>query len=187
MQRASKYVKESITHVTLDPHVLTSPGFIFDANSILLAIPVTYYLSSNDYPDGIAGIDIDKSSLPSLLTRRYLACGVTMYNLTSNRVLWSHTFVRTSLSSHAQGLSTLTTQRKAWCHSTPVLVDIEGMGRVSTVFGTSQGLLFAVNEKGEVKPGFPVRFNSIHMAPVCADLVGDAYLEIVTTGMGSET
>ena len=113
MQRASKYVKESITHVTLDPHVLTSPGFIFDANSILLAIPVTYYLSSNDYPDGIAGIDIDKSSLPSLLTRRYLACGITMYNLTSNRVLWSHTFVTTSLSSHAQGLSTLTTQRKA--------------------------------------------------------------------------
>ena len=53
------------------------------------------------------------------------------------------------------------------------------MGRLTTVFGTAQGLLFAVGEGGAVKRGFPVRFNAIHMAPVCVDLAGDGYLEIV--------
>ena len=103
-----KYVKESITHVSLDPHVLTTPGSFIDFNSLLLFIPVTYYFSLSDYLDGIPGIDIDKCSLPTLVTHRYLACGITAYNLTSNRVLWSHVFVRTPLlfpvgSQHADG------------------------------------------------------------------------------------
>lgn len=94
-EEMQKYVKESITHVHLDPHVLTTPGSFIDFNSLLLFIPVTYYYSPNDYPDGIPGIDIDKSIPSNHLTPRYLACGITAYNLTSNRVLWSHVFVRT--------------------------------------------------------------------------------------------
>ena len=35
-----KYVKESITHVSLDPHVLTTPGSFIDFNSLLLFIPL---------------------------------------------------------------------------------------------------------------------------------------------------
>ena len=80
----------------------------------------------------------------------------------------------------------MTTARKAWCYSTPTTADIEGMGRLTTVFGTAQGLLFAVTEHGAVKRGFPVRFNAIHMAPVCVDLVGDGYLEIVAAALACE-
>lgn len=40
---------------------------------------------------------------------------------------------------------------------------------------------FAVNEKGETRRGFPVRFNEIRMGVVCADVANDAYLEIVDT------
>ena len=38
-----------------------------------------------------------------------------------------------------------------------------------------------MNEKGETRRGFPVRFNEIRMSVVCADVANDAYLEIVDT------
>lgn len=63
---------------------------------------------------------------------------------------------------------------------------MEGMGHLTTLFGTAQGLLFAVSDSGEVKPGFPVRFSAIHMAPVCVDLVGDGSLEIVTAAVAHD-
>ena len=73
----------------------------------------------------------------------------------------------------------MTSSLKAYIYSTPVTVDIEGMGFLTTVFGTSQGLLYAVNEKGIPKKGFPVSFAEIQMSPVCADIAKDSYLEII--------
>ena len=73
----------------------------------------------------------------------------------------------------------MTSSLKAYIYSTPVTVDIEGMGYLTTVFGTSQGLLYAINEKGIPKKGFPVSFAEIQMSPVCVDIAKDSYLEII--------
>lgn len=76
-------------------------------------------------------------------------------------------------------MSTVTASLKAYIYSTPVTVDIEGMGYLTTVFGTSQGLLYAINDKGIPKKGFPVYFAEIQMSPVCVDIARDSYLEII--------
>lgn len=61
-----KYVKESITHVSLDPHVLTTPGSFIDFNSLLLFIPRYVLLQSERLPrPAFPGIDIDQVLSPN--------------------------------------------------------------------------------------------------------------------------
>ena len=38
---------------------------------------------------------------------------------------------------------------------------------------------YALNSKGQVRSGFPIRFGAIEMPVVCADVAQDSYLEIV--------
>ena len=47
-------------------------------------IPVSYYLSSNDYRNGISGIVMDK----------YVACGIVSINLADMTIEWLKLFVR---------------------------------------------------------------------------------------------
>lgn len=65
--------------------MLTSAGRYYRSSSsdLFLMIPVSYYLSSNDYRNGIPGIVMDK----------YLACGIVSMNLSDMTVEWLRLFV----------------------------------------------------------------------------------------------
>lgn len=59
-------------------------------------------------------------------------------------------------------------------------VDLEAAGSFTDILVAPQGLLYAFAAgDGRLRPGFPVRFAGIAMRPLCADIAGDAYLEIV--------
>ena len=81
--------------------------------------------------------------------------------------------------SHSQGISTVTADSKAYIYSTPLTVDLEGQGQLTTLVGTSQGYFYALDNHGRPRRGFPVHFGEIQMAPVAADIAGDSYLEII--------
>lgn len=78
-----------------------------------------------------------------------------------------------------QGISTINAASKAYIYSTPITVDLEGLGQPTTLVTTSQGLLYALDHQGQPRRGFPVRFSEIQMSPVAADIAGDGYLEII--------
>lgn len=80
------YHRDDTTHVILDPHVLTNVGRYYRGSSsdLFLMIPVSYYLSSNDYRNGISGLVMDK----------YLACGIISMNLSTMTIDWLKLFVR---------------------------------------------------------------------------------------------
>lgn len=65
----------------LDPHVLTTVGSYYHPTTtdLYLTLPLSYYLSSHDYRNGIRGLVMEK----------YLACGVMMINLSKQTVEWS--------------------------------------------------------------------------------------------------
>ena len=59
-------------------------------------------------------------------------------------------------------------------------VDLEAAGSFTDILVAPQGLLYAFAAGDDrLRPGFPVRFAGIAMRPLCADIAGDAYLEIV--------
>ncbi|MFQ6617971.1 MAG: T9SS type A sorting domain-containing protein, partial [Fidelibacterota bacterium] len=63
--------------------------------------------------------------------------------------------------------------------SSPVLGDVDGDGKVDIVFGTSSGLVYAINVRGEVLNGFPLSTGGgINSAPALGDVDSDGDIEI---------
>lgn len=72
-------MSSSFKQVHLDPHIVSDIGKFMIGSDLILTIPISYYLSSEEYPNGIKGVSFDK----------YEACGVTAINVSNNTLLWS--------------------------------------------------------------------------------------------------
>lgn len=58
---------------------MADSGKFIDSTNLILYIPISYYLTTDDYPQGLHDIPFEK----------YEACGVTAINLSTNSVMWS--------------------------------------------------------------------------------------------------
>ena len=77
-----------------------------------------------------------------LLSHSYCATGVIAVDLTANTVLWSRVVVSVWLITQSKGISNLRSRNTPFMKSTPITVDLEGLGELTTLFGTPQGLLY---------------------------------------------
>ena len=151
----------------------------------MLTLPVSYYLSERDYPAGIPGIALEKSVWARSATqvsrvRRHCgrfdgqqsALGAGLRGVP--RFLRFREF-RRCISSR---LSTARRCRWIW-REWACLRRSSAPRRAICFYSNRIRRRFAVDQHGNPRRGFPVRFNEIRMGVVCADVANDAYLEIV--------
>jgi hypothetical protein len=69
----------------------------------------------------------------------------------------------------------------------PIIADVDGNGSETVFFGTSDGYAYAVDGRGRVRRGWPVKFcnSPIMTAPVPSDMDGDGAIEIVFVAGGT--
>ncbi|XP_027072575.2 protein DEFECTIVE IN EXINE FORMATION 1-like [Coffea arabica] len=155
-------------YVHIDAHVLCTPVIadIDNDGTSEMVVAVSYffdreYYDNPEHSKDLGGIDIGK----------YVAGGIVVFNLDTKQVKWS-----TQLD-----LSTENGKFRAYIYSSPTVVDLDGDGNLDILVGTSYGLLYVFDHKGEMRVKFPVEMAEIQGAVIAADINDDGKIEIVTT------
>jgi hypothetical protein len=153
--------------VAIDPHVLSTPSLIDIDNDghLELVIAVSYYFDAADYPN--PEIDVIDRSM-------YVAGGLACWDIENEEWVWMV---------HLD-LTTDKTSYKAYIHSAPTIVDLDGDNRFEILIGTSLGLLYLLDgDTGFIRNHFPMQFHAIEAQIVVADILGSSILEIIVADM----
>ncbi|XP_044461221.1 protein DEFECTIVE IN EXINE FORMATION 1 isoform X1 [Mangifera indica] len=154
--------------VNIDAHILCTPVIAdIDKDGVFeMIVAVSYffdpeYYASSERLKELGGIDIGK----------YVAGAIVVFNLDTKQVKWV-----TDLD-----LSTDTSNFRAYIHSSPTVVDLDGDGNLDILVGTSFGLFYVLDHHGKIRENFPLEMAEIQGAVVAADINDDGKIELVTT------
>ena len=148
-------------HVLIDVNIMGSPLIAYNITGNqhdFLIIPLSYYFTDKRieiFDEVKKAIPVDpkvRSKSESLFLEdfdpsNYVAGGIGMYDLQLRKWIWVE---------HLD-LTTSKAKLKAYIYSSPTLADLDGDGHVEMIFGTSLGLLYALDPvTGKTKNGFPL-------------------------------
>uniref|UniRef100_A0A1D1ZA04 Lambda-carrageenase n=1 Tax=Anthurium amnicola TaxID=1678845 RepID=A0A1D1ZA04_9ARAE len=154
-------------YVDVDSHILCTPVIadIDNDGTSEMIIAVSYFFDREYYdnPDHLAelgGINIDK----------YVAGSIVVFNLDTKQVKWKRDL----------DVSIDTGNFRAYIYSSPTVVDLDGDGNLDILVGTSFGLCYALDHRGNLRAKFPLEMAEIQAPIVAADINDDGKIEIVT-------
>lgn len=163
---------DSSKYLQVSPHILATP-VIADLNrdGVIeeIVIPVSYYYDEDEYR---LAQQLHKSQKNTTVAdlEKYLIGGVVYLNLTSMDVM--HTVFLE--------LSQMTASFPAYILFTPTVIDLDSNGGdLETITGTSSGKIYAINNGGQIRSGFPLSLNTVHGQLTVADVNHDGQLEII--------
>uniref|UniRef100_A0A2P2JQE4 Uncharacterized protein LOC105116623 isoform X1 n=2 Tax=Rhizophora mucronata TaxID=61149 RepID=A0A2P2JQE4_RHIMU len=154
--------------VNIDSHILCTPVIAdIDNDGVSEMIVAASYFFDHEYYDNpehlkeLGGIEIGK----------YVASSIVVFNLDTKQVKWTKEL----------DLSTDTQNFRAYIYSSPTVVDLNGDGNLDILVGTSFGLFYVLDHRGNVRENFPLEMAEIQGAVVAADINDDGKIELVTT------
>ncbi|ESQ49163.1 hypothetical protein EUTSA_v10020022mg [Eutrema salsugineum] len=160
--------ENSEDYVNIDAHILCTPVIAdIDKDGVQEMVLAVSYFFDPEYYDNpehlkeLGGIDIKK----------YIASSVVVFNLETKQVKWVKEL----------DLSTDTANFRAYIYSSPTVVDLDGDGYLDILVGTSFGLFYAMDHRGNIREKFPLEMAEIQGAVVAADINDDGKIELVTT------
>ncbi|CAL1529969.1 unnamed protein product [Lymnaea stagnalis] len=168
--------KETPDHTALDPHVLSSP-VLFEMR--YLAIPISYFLSEDDYDHQDIGESLGNTSSESNI---YISA---MAVLDLKKL---QTVTEAPGKKHEKGSESYTqiffleiSEAPVFSLFTPTVLDLDGnFGPPEIVIGLTSGSLFVLSTEGEHRTGFPKTLKNISGTVAAANLDDkDIDLELV--------
>jgi hypothetical protein len=160
--------ENSEDYVNIDAHILCTPVIAdIDKDGVQEMIVAVSYFFDPEYYDNpehlkeLGGIDI----------KNYIASSIVVFNLDTKQVKWIKEL----------DLSTDKANFRAYIYSSPTVVDLDGDGYLDILVGTSFGLFYAMDHRGNIREKFPLEMAEIQGAVVAADINDDGKIELVTT------
>ncbi|KAL0744102.1 hypothetical protein Bca4012_085615 [Brassica carinata] len=160
--------ENSEDYVNIDAHILCTPVIAdIDKDGIQEMVVAVSYFFDPEYYDNpehlkeLGGIDI----------KNYIASSIVVFNLETKQVKWVKEL----------DLSKDTANYQAYIYSSPTVVDLDGDGYLDILVGTSFGLFYAMDHRGNIREKFPLEMAEIQGAVVAADINDDGKIELVTT------
>ncbi|EFH60971.1 hypothetical protein ARALYDRAFT_897057 [Arabidopsis lyrata subsp. lyrata] len=160
--------ENSEDYVNIDAHILCTPVIAdIDKDGVQEMIVAVSYFFDPEYYDNpehlkeLGGIDI----------KNYIASSIVVFNLETKQVKWIKEL----------DLSTDKANFRAYIYSSPTVVDLDGDGYLDILVGTSFGLFYAMDHRGNIREKFPLEMAEIQGAVVAADINDDGKIELVTT------
>uniref|UniRef100_A0A1J3ELS2 DEX1 C-terminal domain-containing protein n=1 Tax=Noccaea caerulescens TaxID=107243 RepID=A0A1J3ELS2_NOCCA len=160
--------ENSEDYVNIDAHILCTPVIAdIDKDGVQEMVVAVSYFFDPEYYDNpehlkeLGGIDI----------KNYIASSIVVFNLETKQVKWVKEL----------DLSTDKANFRAYIYSSPTVVDLDGDGYLDILVGTSFGLFYAMDHRGNVREKFPLEMAEIQGAVVAADINDDGKIELVTT------
>ncbi|CAH8356454.1 unnamed protein product [Eruca vesicaria subsp. sativa] len=155
-------------YVNIDAHILCTPVIAdIDKDGVEEMVVAVSYFFDPEYYDNpehlkeLGGIDI----------KNYIASSIVVFNLETKQVKWVKEL----------DMSTDNTNFRAYIYSSPTVVDLDGDGYLDILVGTSFGLFYAMDHRGNIREKFPLEMAEIQGAVVAADINDDGKIELVTT------
>ncbi|KAJ0244275.1 Protein DEFECTIVE IN EXINE FORMATION 1 [Hirschfeldia incana] len=155
-------------YVNIDAHILCTPVIAdIDKDGVEEMVVAVSYFFDPEYYDNpehlkeLGGIDI----------KNYIASSIVVFNLETKQVKWVKEL----------DLSTDNANFRAYIYSSPTVVDLDGDGYLDILVGTSFGLFYAMDHRGNIREKFPLEMAEIQGAVVAADINDDGKIELVTT------
>ncbi|CAN0879812.1 Protein DEFECTIVE IN EXINE FORMATION 1 [Linum grandiflorum] len=155
-------------YVNVDAHILSTPVIAdIDKDGVSEMVVAVSYFFDHEYYDNpehlkeLGGIDIDK----------YVAGSIVVFNLDTKQIKWTREL----------DLSTDNENFRAFIYSTPTVADLDGDGYMDILVGTSYGLFYVLDHRGNIREKFPLEMAEIQGGVVAADINDDGKLELVTT------
>ena len=148
-------------HVLIDVNIIGSPLIAYNITGNqhdVLIVPLSYYFTDRRieiFNEAKKEISTDPSArskketmfLKDFDPSNYVAGGIGMYDLQLGEWVWME---------HLD-LTTSKAKLKAYIYSSPTIADLDGDSHVEVIFGTSLGLLYALDPMtGKTKYGFPL-------------------------------
>ncbi|CAH2054430.1 unnamed protein product [Thlaspi arvense] len=160
--------ENSEDYVNIDAHILCTPVIAdIDKDGVQEMVVAVSYFFDPEYYDNpehlkeLGGIDI----------KNYIASSIVVFNLETKQVKWVKEL----------DLSTDKANFRAYIYSSPTVVDLDGDGYLDILVGTSFGLFYAMDHRGNIREKFPLEMAEIQGAVVAADINDDGKIELVTT------
>ncbi|KAL1193841.1 Protein DEFECTIVE IN EXINE FORMATION 1 [Cardamine amara subsp. amara] len=160
--------ENSEDYVNIDAHILCTPVIAdIDNDGVQEMVVAVSYFFDPEYYDNpehlkdLGGIDI----------KNYIASSIVVFNLETKQVKWIKEL----------DLSTDKANFRAYVYSSPTVVDLDGDGYLDILVGTSFGLFYAMDHRGNIREKFPLEMAEIQGAVVAADINDDGKIELVTT------
>ncbi|CAA7051069.1 unnamed protein product [Microthlaspi erraticum] len=160
--------ENSEDYVNIDAHILCTPVIAdIDKDGVQEMVVAVSYFFDPEYYDNpehlkeLGGIDI----------KNYIASSIVVFNLDTKQVKWVKEL----------DLSTDKANFRAYIYSSPTVVDLDGDGYLDILVGTSFGLFYAMDHRGNIREKFPLEMAEIQGAVVAADINDDGKIELVTT------
>ncbi|KAJ8753926.1 hypothetical protein K2173_000180 [Erythroxylum novogranatense] len=155
-------------YVNIDSHILCTPVIAdIDNDGVSEMIVAVSYFFDHEYYDNpehlkeLGGIEIGK----------YVASSIVVFNLDTKQVKWTKEL----------DLSTDSQNYRAYVYSSPTVIDLDGDGNLDILVGTSFGLFYVLDHRGNLRENFPLGMAEIQGAVVAADINDDGKIELVTT------
>ncbi|XP_010464546.1 PREDICTED: protein DEFECTIVE IN EXINE FORMATION 1 [Camelina sativa] len=160
--------ENSEDYVNIDAHILCTPVIAdIDKDGVQEMVVAVSYFFDPEYYDNpehlkeLGGIDI----------KNYIASSIVVFNLETKQVKWIKEL----------DMSTDKANFRAYIYSSPTVVDLDGDGYLDILVGTSFGLFYAMDHRGNIREKFPLEMAEIQGAVVAADINDDGKIELVTT------
>ncbi|XP_010486469.1 PREDICTED: protein DEFECTIVE IN EXINE FORMATION 1 isoform X2 [Camelina sativa] len=160
--------ENSEDYVNIDAHILCTPVIAdIDKDGVQEMVVAVSYFFDPEYYDNpehlkeLGGIDI----------KNYIASSIVVFNLETKQVKWIKEL----------DMSTDKANFRAYIYSSPTVVDLDGDGYLDILVGTSFGLFYAMDHRGNIREKFPLEMAEIQGAVVAADIDDDGKIELVTT------
>ncbi|KAJ8899673.1 hypothetical protein K2173_019370 [Erythroxylum novogranatense] len=155
-------------YVNVDSHILCTPVIAdIDNDGVTEMIVAVSYFFDHEYYDNPEHL----KELGSIDIGKYVASSIVVFDLDKKQVKWTKEL----------DLSTDTQNYRAYIHSSPTLVDLDGDGNLDILVGTSFGLFYVLDHHGNLREKFPLEMAEIQGAVVAADINDDGKIELVTT------
>ncbi|KAF3606654.1 hypothetical protein DY000_02051114 [Brassica cretica] len=160
--------ENSEDYVNIDAHILCTPVIAdIDKDGIQEMVVAVSYFFDPEYYDNPEHL----KELGSIDIKNYIASSIVVFNLETKQVKWVKEL----------DLSTDNSNFRAYMYSSPTVVDLDGDGYMDILVGTSFGLFYAMDHRGNIREKFPLEMAEIQGAVVAADINDDGKIELVTT------
>ncbi|KAJ4834760.1 Protein DEFTIVE IN EXINE FORMATION 1 [Turnera subulata] len=156
-------------YLNVDSHILCTPVIAdIDNDGVSEMIVAASYFFDHEYYSNEEhkkelGDDVDIG--------KYLASSIVVFDLDTKQVKWSKEL----------DLSTDAANFRAYIYSSTSVVDLDGDGYLDILVGTSFGLFYVLDHRGNIREGFPLEMAEIQGGVIAADINDDGKIELVTT------